>query len=327
MTLRTLDDRPPLSEEGRPLWIAPEDLRAGDVLLSSSEATFHGTVTLPFDPFAFASPAWWVRMLDGGWYSHASYYDGDGLIEATLSGVKRATVEERVQSQRYVDAYRFTKDGDEPLGSEGWPVDPINTEASAFLGKPYAQHDLAFIGVLAVSRRLDVPGELDDKARLVLAMAVRWLKEAFGEDVREHLTCSELVYRAFAEALPEARYRLGVDSRFDDRRILPARAADISAEPAESSGADAVHIATLEYQFAALYALHKGAGGTHMGPTDPAVLQALAPARAESYSLRDFARGEGGGATEADYVTPRDLAESPNLRELGRISREYLPGA
>lgn len=326
-----LADRPPMTASGGPVWLGPHDLRSGDVLLSSSEAVFgwHPPDDVEEQLFRIASAAWWVRTLDGGGYSHASYFDGEMLVESTLKGVIRFPVAERVHGQRYVDVYRFVSEDGQTLEPPDWAPEPVHAAANQYVDAPYAKHDLVFGAVLALSRRANVPGHLDDMVRSMFTDALEALRSVFVKEDHVHLTCSELVYRAFDEAHPSPRYRLrvkphdldpglmpglvpGVMSTFEETRATEEEGAAESEPTADVDDASAADThPTPEQQFAAMYLVHKH------GPA------------LETTGIPSMVGPEidvpGSDGPNPDFVSPRDLAESPSLREIGRARPSAFP--
>lgn len=368
MLKRRLPDKGPLIREGQEVWLGPSDLQPGDVLLSSSDAEFgfrdNGASDL--GAFDLATPAWWVRFITGGDYSHASYFDGDRLVESTLDGVVETETATRVQGQRYVDVYRFRSTNNSPLGEDPWPVEPVNEAAKRYLHSKYAQNDLIFAGALAVSRRLPMgASELMWGLQQLLAGAIRALRNLALDQKHEHLTCAELLSRAFGEASPEGHYRLQNPSsaaphhrlgsglsaslrgeiEFDTRRRIEAdegplpNLGDVTLPGLESQE----DLGSLRRQFATLYTLYKllktsEATGEPLihdmfaaaGIDEPELLFAkndvpivysalLSEHYGAALAEREFER-----ADEHDFVSPRDLAESLSLHEIGRAKRNLF---
>jgi hypothetical protein len=155
----------------------PEPLRVADILL------------LGRDQIA-KLVAWCGDSL----YSHAAIVADQGqLIEASLSGVRRYSLQQRLaDTANYVliDAYR-------PRRHAGVAFDDADrasvlAHAQSLLGVPYPLDSLATLGVLVAIRGKWPQHWL---ARIVV-------REALDHLIRDnpsHMVCSEMVYRALAE--------------------------------------------------------------------------------------------------------------------------------
>ena len=137
-------------------------------------------------------------------YSHSAVMADDGLLyESITHGVVSTPLASRLgqDSPVYlVDAFR-------PVAHDGSPlaVDDrtrVVAHGAGMLGRPYATGELAMIGIVVAVRGKSFPGA---------PMWLRWvLRAAFDgllDDDADKLTCSEYVYRCFAEnaATPKGR--------------------------------------------------------------------------------------------------------------------------
>jgi hypothetical protein len=252
-------------------------LQAGDVLLSYGDGTISDI----------------IRLIDGGHYSHGAVFDGTKIVEAGLRGVVPTPLEAEIKEQKYVDAYRFHSDQGDPLGSPGWPADPVTQRAQDYLnqGTTYANNQLYLVGVLILLKRTFTRVE---KATL---QAV--LKEVFDLYKRIHdggetksVVCSELVYRSFYEAKPEHRYALTIRDTFGPLQAGP-RPLDFPT-PVASRAAD--YALDAEYQ--------------DMLTEFETLARQIHPAPLTANSV-----------IAAEMVSPHDLERSPNLQLIGRLRK------
>lgn len=158
-------------------------LQPGDILLMMGEGPLS-------DLIAWASD---------GRYSHAAIVVGGGeLIEASLGGVRRYALHERVLDQahfHYIDVFRM------PGLSDASDQDRVREHAQTLLGAPYPVDQLALFGVImAVRGKWPKHPIARHLVRLALDRALPTQSPA--------MVCSEVVYRALAECVVDPRGRL-----------------------------------------------------------------------------------------------------------------------
>lgn len=322
------DKAPKTDEAGQPIYLRPDELSPGDVLLSYGHPKRGGL-------------SWWVRYLDGGGFSHSGYFDGTHVVEASLPIVKRTPVSEAVKRNYYTDVFRFRSDDGFHLGDNGWPVESLTELARSFINLKYATDDLIFAAVLVMTRRVTLPNRrMAAMFRILLSRAMKALQKIVTESADQvHLTCSELVYRVFHESPPAKKYRLKIagatiesylttalgEGRDEDEIIIDGPLLkSIGISPLTSaaddlrSGAEdpeVVEIRNLMVEFNQLYRESK--------MTDSLNLDAGDLNLARRYGIAASVDGTriGGWEPVADYISPKDLENSDNLIELGRLRK------
>lgn len=187
--------------------LSEQNLQKGDILLSL------GTSNL----------SQLVKLVDGGDYSHSAIWDGECVVESTLEGVKLNSYKNYFNGKhdvQYLDLYRFMTPENQPLGSSGWPVEPIIKKAHEYVekGTNYAHNELLLLGVMvALRQHLPIRGLLEK----IYEFSTHWF-----EIDPEGVTCSELVYLIFDEAMPTHHYKL--DIRLDtDEMFLQSQQTNI----------------------------------------------------------------------------------------------------
>jgi len=146
--------------------ISLEELEPGDVLLSRGVGSLSDLIC----------------SVDGGSYSHAGVWDGQCVVEATLGGIAANPIGHALESQQYVDVYRFCRDGSR-LGAHEWPAAPVIGQARSFVGMKYAYADLLLAAVVvALGRRTSLP---------VMKRALRQLGALAGQQMARKIFCAD----------------------------------------------------------------------------------------------------------------------------------------
>ena len=151
-------------------------IRPGDVLL------FHGR--------GFVS--WAIRAFDGTEVNHAAIaIDEDRLAEAVASGLESRPIVDALGSNDFMIVRRL----------EGPDLKPVVFKADEYLDRelPYAFQQIVLLAVLALTRRLPAPRLVRRILRSALDHAAAALN-AFIDEGRQFMICSEYVFRAFDEA-------------------------------------------------------------------------------------------------------------------------------
>lgn len=312
------DEKPPLK------WVSKEEMRPGDLLFSSSDmAGWFGKIV------------WLGQMLDGVGYSHCAIFDGNNVVETKLKdGVTATPVDEALIRNRYTDIHRFLADDREgELGDEGWPHRPVTRTALNFIGRGYAVSDAVVAALLLIIRKsvlADVP--TSDLIRKALDVAVRFFQDLLSSNPPPcHLTCSELLYRSFNNAVPSHRYRIAIDERPYESVKLP------SVEGNRITEDELIEIPIYEKMSFATALLPPRAADAGQKTKIVTDIQKLAAEFESLYQQANFGAGptlvpsgrELDGEmtysikfeTVADYVSPGDLVMSHNTREIGRIRK------
>ena len=257
-----------------PKSISVSDLKAGDVLLSAGE--------LSFSTFGLIDAL--ILALDGGPYTHAAYWDGSQLIEATTRGVVCDALNPELKGQAFVDVYRFVSDSGHHLGDQGWSAQDITKVAKSYVAAAYNYSDLVLLALLLIAKKPMTFTELELAAiNLVFIEAVAVLEELSGEGKTSQI-CSSLIYEVFEKAVP-AQYALNVTDALGGESVEDL--ADSFAATIKSRHSE---LAASVTHFAKTYTKHLGA------------------------SLPVF----------AGLVTPISLQESPNLILVGRLAKPSL---
>jgi len=254
--------------------ISVTDLKAGDVLLSAGELSFS----------TFGVIDWLILKLDGGPYTHAAYWDGSHLIEATTRGVVSDALDPELKGQAFVDVYRFVSDSGHHLGDKGWSAEDITKVAKSYVAAAYSYSDLVLLALLLIAKKTMTFTDLELAAiNLVFIEAVAVLEELSGEGTKSQI-CSSLIYEVFEKAVP-AQYAL---------KVTDALGGESVEDLAESF---AVKVKSRNSELAASVTSFAEAYAKHMG-TSLAVVAGL--------------------------VTPKSLQESPNLNLVGRLAKPSL---
>ena len=187
--------------------IRPQDLRAGDVLLSRGSARLGSRVSD------------WIALLDGGDYSHASFWDGARVIEATgCEGKIRVDSLDHLQHEHeYVHVYRFSRHG-ATLGENAWPVEPVVAVAQSYIGGGYAYDELYLFGVLVGLGRLVGFPQMQGLMRSAGPKLRSALPRLRASELRP-MTCSQLVAAVFFEADPTPTHRYTLEVPFRVGRL------------------------------------------------------------------------------------------------------------
>jgi len=275
--------------------ISLEELEPGDVLLSRGVGSLSDLIC----------------SVDGGSYSHAGVWDGQCVVEATLGGIAANPIGHALESQQYVDVYRFCRDGSR-LGAHEWPAAPVIGQARSFVGMKYAYADLLLAAVVvALGRRTSLP---------VMKRALRQLGALAGQQMARKIFCAEgrgdakictqVVVSAFYDAAAEPRHRYGLDVRVKGGR---------ESEAGRELVADAEE-ARIEVEYAELSRQWRGMLCSER-PSIRCGLEMLESSAQEGLGLsEDQVVRAGGRRLPASCVTPRDLETSPSLELLGRIA-------
>ncbi|MBU2675857.1 MAG: hypothetical protein KJP16_02160 [Gammaproteobacteria bacterium] len=313
------DVKPPLK------WVTKDELRPGDVLFSSSvPRKLLGRII------------WLGQVLDGVGYSHCGIYDGDTVIETTLKeGVAKTPIDKALVRNRYTDIFRFlADDGKNELGRKDWPSRPIIRFAGSFVGRGYAVSDAVVAALLLITKKTvyaDLP--TSNLIRKTLNIAVRFLHDKLSQDPpARHLTCSELVYRSFDDAVDSRKYRITVEERPYESVRLPS-----VEEGTDTASGEFVNIPIFKKMSFASLLSRSSVAKSDDQMTISSEIQNLAAEFETLYRQVNYLAGpvlvpavdgpDGDNAfnikfeTVADYVSPGDLVRSRNTREIGRIEK------
>lgn len=268
--------------------IQMSDVRAGDVLLSFGDGSISDI----------------IRIVDGGEYSHASYFDGSRIIEAGIRGVVESSLQTLVEKQRYVDLYRFKSDDGKWMGAEGLTHVPVSKAADQYLtqGTTYADNQFYLVGMLIIARKMSIT-KLDGAIlRATLAMIFKVFKRILAGTKVKSVICSELVYRSFYEAGSD--YGLSISGTispfisFDDTLVR------------RDEVATTTHGEDVEETLGKLEDMYKQINPQYQ-PEEPCAL--ILPRIAARNPL-----------VAAELVSPRDLQQCPNLVRLGRLASPII---
>jgi hypothetical protein len=279
--------------------VLPNQLQPGDVLL------FHGT--------GFISEM--IRLFDGSQYSHAAFYSGQKVVEAIGSGITSRPLAESVSGAKYVDVCRFISKDGHRLGDAGYAAQPVLNTAGQFVAKAdrYAYEQLVLLAALAGSRRIPVVSDIPF-LRWILRNILDNAAEIISEIVaagKEPMICSELVYRCYTESGPQYDLVIrGADTLAARARSLPVLGGSLAASAGHSQEAEAIQ-AELD-AFMAKYQRAKIQGRM------AANAKAGKPAGKKKGGVAATSAG-GMALAVADFVTPRDLRDSPDLTLIGTL--------
>lgn len=261
------------------------EVKAGDVLLSYGDGWISDV----------------IRIVDGGDYSHAAFFDGNDIVEAGLRGVVITPLEREVDAQKYVDVYRFKSDSGSPFSLPDWPVKPVIERAHYYFdkGTKYADNQLYLVGLLIVVRKLPYGRVEKAVLRAVLAMIFKLYKRIEEEKETKSVVCSELVYRSFYEAIPKKKYGLTISGT-----LAPLKAS-LNSLVENESDEDYLHDEEIEKTIKQVEQMYWK------------IKPELAASKNEIHSLLKA----GNPLVAAEMVSPHDLQLSPNLEKIGRLRK------
>ncbi len=284
------------------------DLEPGDVLLARGVGEVSDAIC----------------ALDGGDYSHAAFWDGANVVEATQEGVRKNTLEGLLSHRRFTDAYRFRKGG-HVLGDEGWPPEPVIRAVHGYVGGDYAAAELLLMGLLiASSRRVTSP-----VARLAIRLlggpAARKLQEwldARAKQGKRSLVCTQVVTSGYYDAAPDHAYAIQV-AVGELREAVAVGAAPLLASAAEESvPADPALESDLQALRSSCDRL-VSAALPRLGASDLVLAASPASAAAPEMAAETLAGAVtmSAGSGLLPVVTPRELQASPTLSLVGRLAQ------
>lgn len=165
-----------------------KDVRPGDILLHMGKSEISKVIA-----WAGNSQYSHVAIVLDPFSVHAL------LIETTPSkGVGKSNLQARLkQTDKYdwIDVYRFVPDL-----SPAW-LNALTTTANKYIDKPYAVNEVVWLGMICAFRnKVPVKGWERLLVRLAFDLAIK--SDTTG------VTCSEFVYRCFAEAVTKPPYAL-----------------------------------------------------------------------------------------------------------------------
>jgi hypothetical protein len=259
------------------------DLAAGDVLL------FHGNGLI----------SEFIRLFDGSQYSHAAIYDGTNVVEAEAEEGKCVRVDSvavSLNGNSYAHVYRFVSSTGDRFGSQNLPIDPVLAQIKHFEDAPeqYAYSQILLLGILLATRRVPLPG-MSYLLRPFMDEAADKLNELFNGQ-KQVIICSELVYQCFNN-VGEPEYQIEV-AGVDPDVVAGGLSPRTTLMPSATPESDDTH---LQKDGAAFLATYRAATNNFHGFlfNDPKTDEPRAiPA----------------------FVTPRDLAMSPNLTLIGQLA-------
>ncbi len=291
--------------------LQPHDLEAGDVLLHMGRGELSRLIA-------------WVG--DSA-YSHAAVvYDETQLIEAAASGVRLATLAQRITMKdnfHYIDVFRPSRlqqaDHDTLLGD-------LRTALVPYLGRPYPMTSLFVLGLVCAVRN-KIPGSRD------LRRVVRMALDLVVDNDPGRVVCSELVYRGFDEAptSPAHVLRLPVITR--SRQHTPLPDIDLLAlahetlddlRRADRSPSLASEIALLA---SPMHGMHELTAAADDSDDDDLALRLLQARTRLGITMPKQAALTAAGALALPEPTPNpktvlpaDLEFSPGLVKIGRLA-------
>jgi hypothetical protein len=230
-----------------------------------------------------------IKILTGGRYSHSAIFDGEMVIEAIDRGVGRYPLKDHIEDQKGgVDAYRFKSSDGQQLGEPGWRADPVIEIARHYcdIGTKFSYEQLFLLIPLVSLKR--IPG-IPRRLRVLVLKCLDVVLERINklsEAGKQPMICSELVYRCFSEAVPMGKYTLTLK---EIGKFTAASGSTGTKDP--------------ELQKLILKA-------DEVSKAYFAAKKHKLPAAGEKFSSEVI----------PDFVTPRDLRESPNLELLCYLS-------
>lgn len=225
-----------------------------------------------------------ISKMDGSPYSHATQYIGDYKIcEADFDGILDVSLNKIKNEEKYGDVYRFNKSGHK-FNNSDWKVEPVLEVGEKYVtdGTTYAFSHLILLSLIVLTRRIPLP---KIEAKIIRGLVDEATQLIFNliDNGKTPMVCSELVYRCFSEALPQDKYILDIIYPNFDETNLTLSDTPIDAELEES--------------------LNK-------------FNKVFEECKKKNIKLM------GNCKIEASCISPRDLANSPDLELIGRLSFE-----
>jgi hypothetical protein len=158
----------------------------------------------PGDVLLFNGQSWLskaIRFFDSADVNHAALaVDGSTLIEAAGKGLRQGPIQDAVAGNNFTLVYRLP--GQVDMGG-------VVSSGEAFLhqGTPYAYQQIVLLGLLSVSRRVDIKSRiLRALVRTACDHAAKLINSLF-ERGDKLMICSEFVWRSYMDG-HDARYAL-----------------------------------------------------------------------------------------------------------------------
>lgn len=146
--------------------IPKDSLKTGDVLLcnipelsflqylKTIEAVLKNYIQTSHFSMEEATPLihWIIGVFDGYHYCHASFWNGEKVVESRIKGGLRAN-DISTYSEDTVDVYRYHRDG-QWVGDPSLPVDPLLRKAQSLVDRhlPYGFDSAYMLAILCVTR-------------------------------------------------------------------------------------------------------------------------------------------------------------------------------
>jgi hypothetical protein len=149
-----------------------------------------------------------IRFFDGAEVNHAGLYLGNEAVgEALGKGVVQRTLAGSIAGSDRVIARR--------LQADVAGMDPVLQRAAQILseGHRYGFEQIALLAFLSLTRRIKAAPILRRLLRRTFDAGATWVLHLASDGRREPMICSEFVFRAYDEALPEPgdAYAIDVD--------------------------------------------------------------------------------------------------------------------
>lgn len=274
--------------------LTAKDLKPADVLLVQGSGLFSR----------------FIRLFDGGRYSHAAIWDGAKVIEMEChqgDGLEQNDLAHTVGGANFVHCYRYISSDRHQLGDQNYPPEPILAEVANYVKQSpaYGYSQVMLLGLLLAAREIPNPA-MAIILRHILDEAAEWVQRVLSGN-KAPLICSELVYNCYLKAPLDEKYGLAVRGWNPAvvQTYLPPRTTALPAATIDSAAADLHREAA---SFLASYMLFKG-----KAPASSALT------KDQTGNSCHAVVGDTGFAI-GDFVTPRDLESSPNLQFMGPVA-------
>ncbi|CAN5566079.1 hypothetical protein BH10BAC5_BH10BAC5_20060 [soil metagenome] len=233
-----------------------------------------------------------IKFFDKSPYSHSGIFVNGYILEAVSKGVIKSLVSESILDVDFIDVYKFKAPDGETLGDINYPFEPIKNVVNKYELRHdrYAYETILLLAILTTTRRIRIQ-VFSWLIKNILEHALDILNRIIA-DGKEPMICSELVYRCFDEADLNGKYSLfikGIEQKINLEEIQKIDYIDnIIREKRE--------VQELREKFLNKYIKRKTKNSNYEASVE-AIL-----------------------STIADFVTPHDLIDSPNLKLVGRLN-------
>jgi hypothetical protein len=250
-----------------------------------------------------------IRMLDGGQHSHAALWTGQAIIESTMPEVVEHPLKVSLEKheRQHVVVYRHAK-------CDAAAAVRVVEQARRYIGRSYSLGDL-FLCASIMAAVSGAPGRLQLPVLRQVCELLHGLRADLARE-GEHVTCTQLVVRAYSSAGLPILVLPGIGGQLHLGATAVAALDLARSKGPQDAGAVGATPDLTPDERAEWARMQQSASDALDALGGPLVAGAVKGPLA-GWDLRAPVRAE--GEWRANLVTPRYLAESPDLSEIGEI--------